>query len=167
MAESIDRAKEAPPEGPSRRMLLGLTGLVAGLVGALVAAPIVPFFAAPLLRPGGKGTWIPVGPADQFGEDPTPAEYTFEQQDGWYAATKTRRVVVTHRGGEFVVFSTQCTHLGCGVTWQPERQKFFCPCHSGEFNADGSVAGGPPQTPLTRLEAHVNAKTGQLEVKET
>jgi Rieske Fe-S protein len=45
----------------------------------------------------------------------------------------------------------RCTHAGCTVEWQPDKQKFVCHCHGGEFHADGSVATLPPTQPLERL----------------
>jgi Rieske Fe-S protein len=45
----------------------------------------------------------------------------------------------------------RCTHAGCTVEWQPNRRRFVCHCHGGEFHADGSVAKLPPTQPLERL----------------
>ncbi len=41
-------------------------------------------------------------------------------------------------------FSSTCPHLGCHVYWEAEKQRFFCPCHNGVFNADGVAVSGPP-----------------------
>jgi cytochrome b6-f complex iron-sulfur subunit len=60
-------------------------------------------------------------------------------------------VAVRKRGGELVVLSAVCTHLGCIVQWRKERQDFLCPCHAGMFTADGEVVSGPPPQPLPRL----------------
>lgn len=51
----------------------------------------------------------------------------------------------------FLVMSLVCTHLGCIVEWQPEKQRFYCPCHAGTFDKTGRVTGGPPPAPLERL----------------
>lgn len=60
-------------------------------------------------------------------------------------------VLVRKRGGELAAFSAVCTHLGCIVQWQQERQQFLCPCHGGLFSADGAVVAGPPPKPLQKL----------------
>ncbi|HEY5996413.1 MAG TPA: ubiquinol-cytochrome c reductase iron-sulfur subunit [Candidatus Deferrimicrobiaceae bacterium] len=60
-------------------------------------------------------------------------------------------VAVRKRGGEIVVFSAVCTHLGCIVQWRKDRQDFLCPCHAGMFTADGEVVSGPPPAPLHKL----------------
>lgn len=60
-------------------------------------------------------------------------------------------VVVHQRGGGLVALSAVCTHLGCIVQWEKERQEFLCPCHAGRYAANGTVTGGPPPRPLPRL----------------
>lgn len=60
-------------------------------------------------------------------------------------------VVVHKRGGGLVALSAVCTHLGCIVQWEKDRQDFLCPCHAGRYSADGSVTGGPPPRPLAKL----------------
>ena len=49
---------------------------------------------------------------------------------------------------EVKAISTVCTHLGCTVFWQKDRQEFFCPCHNGSFDKNGGVIAGPPPAPL-------------------
>jgi len=49
---------------------------------------------------------------------------------------------------EVKAISTVCTHLGCTVFWQKDRQEFFCPCHNGRFDKNGVVLAGPPPAPL-------------------
>jgi cytochrome b6-f complex iron-sulfur subunit len=57
--------------------------------------------------------------------------------------------------GSFRAFSLVCTHLACTVTWKPERNVFYCPCHDGFFDADGKVLSGPPPSPLERWKVEV------------
>jgi menaquinol-cytochrome c reductase iron-sulfur subunit len=156
----------APDEDArTRRGVLALVGGAAAAIAAMVAVPVIPFFAGPVLRAKANETWVPVGPADQFSEERREITYEFSKRDGWYTARQLRRVVVGKQPEGFIVLSTECTHAGCGVEWQPDQQRFFCPCHQGIFNADGTVQGGPPPRPLDRLEARV--RDGVLEVKET
>jgi cytochrome b6-f complex iron-sulfur subunit len=60
-------------------------------------------------------------------------------------------VVIRKKGGELAAFSAVCTHLGCIVQWEKEKQDFLCPCHAGRYTADGVVLSGPPPRPLARL----------------
>ena len=60
-------------------------------------------------------------------------------------------VLVRKESGDLIVLSAVCTHLGCIVQWQRERQDFLCPCHAGRYTADGAVISGPPPRPLARI----------------
>jgi nitrite reductase/ring-hydroxylating ferredoxin subunit len=54
--------------------------------------------------------------------------------------------------GQFAAYNQTCTHLSCGVFFQADRQRLFCPCHEGVFNpATGEPVAGPPQRRLTRI----------------
>jgi Rieske Fe-S protein len=58
------------------------------------------------------------------------------------------------RTGEngFVAFSQKCTHLSCAVVPEPEKNRFFCPCHNGSFDLEtGKPLAGPPRRPLPRI----------------
>ncbi|MCC7021044.1 MAG: ubiquinol-cytochrome c reductase iron-sulfur subunit [Ardenticatenales bacterium] len=57
---------------------------------------------------------------------------------------------------QFVAFSQKCTHLGCVVYHQPERDRWHCPCHKGDFDAiSGAVLSGPPTRPLDQIVLEV------------
>jgi Rieske Fe-S protein len=57
-------------------------------------------------------------------------------------------VVVTQPSeGEFLGFSSTCTHAGCTVR-NVEGGTINCPCHGSKFNLDGTVANGPASRPL-------------------
>jgi len=47
-----------------------------------------------------------------------------------------------------------CTHLGCVVPWNKAENKFMCPCHGSQYNAEGKKVRGP--APLSLALAHVN-----------
>ena len=56
---------------------------------------------------------------------------------------------------EVKAISTVCTHLGCTVFWQKDRQEFFCPCHNGRFDKNGVVLEGPPPAPLDLYQVEI------------
>ena len=60
-------------------------------------------------------------------------------------------VMVRKQGGDLVALSAVCTHLGCIVQWEKEKQDFLCPCHGGRFTPEGAVISGPPPKPLAKL----------------
>jgi len=45
---------------------------------------------------------------------------------------------------DFVALSSTCPHLGCQVFWEPQNDRFFCPCHNGTFDRGGTALSGPP-----------------------
>jgi Rieske Fe-S protein len=53
--------------------------------------------------------------------------------------------------GDFVALSSTCPHLGCQVRWEPQNDRFFCPCHNGVFDPSGVATGGPPGEAGQRL----------------
>jgi cytochrome b6-f complex iron-sulfur subunit len=46
--------------------------------------------------------------------------------------------------GDFIALSGTCPHLGCQVHWEPQNNRFLCPCHNGTFDPTGRSTGGPP-----------------------
>lgn len=163
-------AKRDRPRSSGRRSLLLLAGGLAGIVGALVGVPVIGLFVAPLLRPKEQTEeqWISLGSLDSFPEQQvTSRSYTYRHQDGWYAAERSRLVAVKRdKGEELMVLSMTCTHLGCGVRWESDTQRFICPCHNGAFDAQGNVVAPPPEKPLAHVPFRINSKTHELEVKE-
>lgn len=64
--------------------------------------------------------------------------------------------------GGFLALYRKCTHLGCAVPWNPEEQKFICPCHASEFEMDGQVLNPPAPRPMDRFL--VTITDGQVSV---
>jgi Rieske Fe-S protein len=61
---------------------------------------------------------------------------------------------------EVVAFSQKCTHLGCVVFFQPDEDRWHCPCHEGNFDATtGGVLSGPPPRPLGRIDVAIRGDT--------
>jgi cytochrome b6-f complex iron-sulfur subunit len=58
---------------------------------------------------------------------------------------------VIWQGDKVRAFNITCTHLGCAVIWEPDKQEFVCPCHEGRFDKDGNVIHGVPPLPLEEL----------------
>lgn len=145
----------------SRRKFLGyLIGGIGGVIGAVVAAPLVGYFLSPawrksksLLTPIARTGDIPIGV-------PTFVTYEERMRDGWFVSTLSKGAwVVTKDGKEFIVFDPRCTHLNCPYYWDKQKEIFQCPCHDGRFDIDGNVTGGPPPRPLDRLEVMVEDDT--------
>jgi cytochrome b6-f complex iron-sulfur subunit len=126
-------------QSDSRRKFLGLClgGLAVAAAGA-VAYPVFQYLA-PQKAKGPKGKVeipekeIPAGDAKFFDYGGTTA------------------VVINTRDAGFIALSAVCTHLGCIVQWQKDKQQFLCPCHAGRYTETGEVISGPPPKPLPKL----------------
>ena len=64
---------------------------------------------------------------------------------------KRHRIYVARTGDGLYALSPRCTHLGCFVSWDAEKNEFACPCHGGRYDIAGNVIEGPPPAPLLRL----------------
>ena len=65
-------------------------------------------------------------------------------------------ILVRLTATDVVAFSQKCTHLGCVVYYEPDEQRWHCPCHEGNFDAStGAVVSGPPTRPLGRIDVEV------------
>jgi nitrite reductase/ring-hydroxylating ferredoxin subunit len=66
-----------------------------------------------------------------------------------YRTPEGHTVNITRRGStgevtDFIALSSTCPHLGCQVRWEPQNERYFCPCHNGTFDPSGVATGGPP-----------------------
>ncbi len=62
---------------------------------------------------------------------------------------KTAYLVIT-QGPKLAAYAIRpvCTHQGCTVDWNAERQRFVCPCHGAQFDNQGRVLKGPAKKAL-------------------
>jgi cytochrome b6-f complex iron-sulfur subunit len=68
--------------------------------------------------------------------------------------------------GGFLALSLTCSHLGCSVLWEEEKNQFICPCHSSAFDRLGNVINSPaPRAldyyPVSMEAGKVVVDTGQ------
>ncbi len=77
-----------------------------------------------------------------------------------------RPIEVVRTGASVEARSLWCTHMGCEVMWDGTRSRYRCPCHDGEFDAQGLPVGGPPKRPLRRLDAVVEGDAVVLRMPE-
>lgn len=127
-AVSSDNRSE--PLNERRRFL----GICLGFLGSVFAAGVVyPVFSYLLPPRRGKGGEIVKIPKDDL---PAGGMKRFHIQG-------KPAVVVNSREG-FAAFSLVCSHLGCLVNWQGDKNEFLCPCHGAKFDSKGNVLSGPP-----------------------
>ncbi|MGD9048977.1 MAG: Rieske (2Fe-2S) protein [Anaerolineae bacterium] len=149
MNETVNMTEDAPSQDPvSRRgfikyALLGFSGL-ATAVGVLT--PIVAYLWPPKQGSGGGGERVNVASTADL---PTGT--------GEIYSVANKPVIVIHTpDGDFVALSATCTHLGCILFWDTERQVIACPCHEAYFNTIGDVISGPPPSPLVEYRVQVD-----------
>jgi succinate dehydrogenase / fumarate reductase iron-sulfur subunit len=127
-------AREGPDERTSRRELLARVAMGGGVVAAYGVLAVegllflVPRRTAPPTR------LIFIGRLDDF---PPGEVKTVHDLEG-------RAILIRRTQEGLVAFSSVCPHLGCQVHWEPDENRFFCPCHRGEFDEQGVAYGGPP-----------------------
>lgn len=140
-------------EDGRRRFLGRLSLLLGGAISATLAGVGLTTFLSPAFDRRAAG-WIRVGPVNPARlRRPRAVVLSFRRKDGWRAENAQAVVFLTQdASGELLVLSAGCTHLGCGVRWDGEVERFLCPCHGGQFDAMGEVVAGPPPRPMTRLE---------------
>ncbi|MEW5944596.1 MAG: Rieske 2Fe-2S domain-containing protein [bacterium] len=63
-------------------------------------------------------------------------------------------IIINTKTG-FSALSAVCTHLGCIVDWDEDKQLIVCPCHNAVFDYNGNIVSGPPPLPLEKLEVTV------------
>jgi cytochrome b6-f complex iron-sulfur subunit len=62
-------------------------------------------------------------------------------------------MLIHHADDQWVALIAVCTHLGCTVQYQADKDRIYCACHGGVYNAHtGGNVSGPPPKPLARLD---------------
>jgi len=58
-------------------------------------------------------------------------------------------LLIHHKDGSWGALDAVCTHLGCTVGYQADRDVIHCNCHGGEYDSrTGKNISGPPPRPL-------------------
>lgn len=122
---------------PARRRFF-LTIVLGGVGAVLAAAAGWPLFRFLSPRQEGAAAGKTTIPRDKV---PVGGAHFFQYQ-GHPA------VVIQPSAGQFIALTAVCTHLGCIVKWQKDKEDFLCPCHGGRYSPEGKVLAGPPPKPL-------------------
>jgi cytochrome b6-f complex iron-sulfur subunit len=116
-------------------------GMVWKGLGVLVAIELVGMITAYFFSGKNKNAVAPkqlleAGPVDSF----SPGSVTAFMGGRFYLACQ--------QDGGFIAISLRCTHLGCSVSWEENKKRFICPCHSSAFNISGEVLNPPASRAL-------------------
>ena len=159
-----DEAFGSRDELNRRKFLTGIIGVVAAAVAAVIGLPAIGYLISPGVKNPNQDEWLTLGPLSALQPGvPTGFPFSRQIQDGWVEASRTGvAYAVTEDGQNVKVFSNACTHLSCRVTWNVERNGFFCPCHDGLFGLNGEVLAGPPPRPLDQFATKI--ENGQISI---
>jgi len=140
-----------------RKFLEKVTVGIGGVLTALFGIPAAIFVVKPVLKKDESSGWMRLGSISKVTPGtPTLFSLKVERETGWITDQDEIMVYVyTEDGRDYAVMSNICTHLACRVRWIEERQEFFCPCHNGVYDKQGTVLAGPPPRPLDRYEFNI------------
>ncbi|MHB8170392.1 MAG: QcrA and Rieske domain-containing protein [Thermincolia bacterium] len=146
-----------------RKFLTTMVGMTGGAIAMIFAVPLTGFALSPAMKKE-KVEWITIGKIADFkvGE-PIQVKYSFEKIDGWVQQKVSATAWVNKKSDmDVLVFSPNCTHLGCGYKWEAAKKSFYCPCHGAMFGPEGEIITGPQPRPLDRYETKI--ADGQLQI---
>lgn len=186
-AGAVDDAVPETLPGYTRSGFLeaSLIGLSAGL-GAVLTLPVLGFMVLPSFTNLDENE-VDLGPLDNFPEgEYVIATYLAHPEQGEVSrrtAFVRRNEPAENGDPSFTILYSRCVHLGCpvqpngpieeesvqvldgGVELRPVlAQSFGCPCHGGQYNAEGNRTAGPPVRSLDRYTFSI--KNGNLVLGE-
>jgi Rieske Fe-S protein len=138
------------------RFLAGVTVGLGGLMSAVIAAPALGFALAPAFETEPHYD-VDLGPTSLYPVDKSNPFHvvTFTRTPHPVGDLDRRVVFVRNDGGDrFTAISNTCMHLGCPVR-AFGSSGFGCPCHGGQYDAEGRRIAGPPVRPLNRYDTKV------------
>ena len=150
--------REGRPALPRRRFFTALLSVGVAGVGVLQAIPALRMVLYPMLARASGFGWNDLGPLSDFDNITAPVPRTIQvlRTDGWRQAQMEESVyVVRARDGSLQVLSSVCPHLGCAVGWQPQNDRFFCPCHNSVYTPTGALVSGPAQRGMDPLTTSI------------
>jgi menaquinol-cytochrome c reductase iron-sulfur subunit len=144
----------------SGMLVVGCSAVVAGAVGI----PVLISGISPALR-SRRESWRPVGELSTFPAGKVSRGIVSADRVVWPRAFGEQTVFVWRRSeADLVVFSRNCTDLGCPLEYEPGSGCFLCPCHGGIFAEDGRRLAGPPNAPMHRYAHRIREEVLEIDV---
>ncbi len=93
--------------------------------------------------------WPPkVGASEGGGRVAVASTADLPPGQGQVFSVNNKPVLVISTADGYKALDATCTHLGCILFWNEQREVIACPCHEAYFNTNGAVISGPPPAPL-------------------
>lgn len=151
-------SSNGPNEYSRRKFLFKIALVVNGVVGAVLAVPVLGYILGPAFKRNlSYNHWVSVGNLEDFPAGETRLSQ-YRNPDGTPADGQTQNLPCWVRNIDdkrFQVFAINCTHMECPVHWFSQSKLFMCPCHGGVYYQNGDVAAGPPPRALYQYEYKV------------
>ncbi len=156
----MDELEGGSTERSRRRFFQWVIRSSGAIIGLVTIIPGIGMLLAPVLAGANRQRRKVLFQQPADAQSPTYVPARFEGQEETAPGIFIRKTP----DGRAQAVSARCPHAGCAVVWQGDKNQFFCPCHSGRFDANGAVLSGPPPRPLDRLPCrNVN---GDLYIEE-
>ncbi len=128
-----DIAEEGMHKGINRRDFFGMAWKGLGILVAIESVGMIMayFFSGKNKNIAAPKQLLEAGTVDSFG----PGSVSAFMGGRFYLARQ--------QDGGFIALSLRCTHLGCSVSWEENKKRFICPCHSSAFDISGEVLNPP------------------------
>jgi Rieske Fe-S protein len=173
----VEEPEEEIPAYPRSVFLAASTIGIGGLIGGIVTLPVLGFAVLPAFEDQGADD-IDLGPLSNFPEGKyVIATYIENPTQG----DVSRRTAYVRNNGttedgmpSFTILFSRCVHLGCPVqangpfegdpvSYRPRAKpevtlqpvlaaSFGCPCHGGQYDAEGNRTAGPPVRSMDRFQ---------------
>ncbi|MDR4507662.1 MAG: ubiquinol-cytochrome c reductase iron-sulfur subunit [Candidatus Brocadiaceae bacterium] len=167
----VTGGKTKKVEKARRKFLKIVSHILGGALAAGILAPLAGFLAHPLLKKTVYGTedFIRLGSIDDFPIGiPKKMPVTSSKMDAWniFEGLVMGSVwVIRQKDNSLQVLSTNCPHLGCGIDWGADVNKFLCPCHEGVFDIQGKVLSGPSPRSMYSFKTKIENNTVLVDYK--
>jgi cytochrome b6-f complex iron-sulfur subunit len=146
--------KDNVTESITRRDFFGLVWKGLGIVAAF---EVVGMIMAYFFSGKNRNTVLPkqlmeAGPVDAF----PPGSVSAFMGGRFYLSRQ--------QDGGFIALSIRCTHLGCSVSWEENKKRFVCPCHSSAFDIGGEVLNPPAARALDYYPVLIENGTVKVDI---
>jgi Rieske Fe-S protein len=142
------------------RIVTAIHAAIGGVLGVLLGGAAVSSAFG-----NRQESWLPASALGDLPPGvPTPVVVGVSRRDGYTQVIDQRTLFLVRTGASTVTaLDSTCTHLGCRVSWDREREELRCPCHGGVYDRTGKVKAGPPPAPLASIATRIDG--GQVLVR--